>query len=382
MTSSNKASCGVENLCGGCPLRHLSKAEYQRTKAEKINAVLKGIKLENLPLSQPLFIGDGTRRRATFAFNFSKGKMMLGFNAYHSNELVDCGNCLLLRPEIRQALPKLKNLLADLCTEPFVSKQGKKTVSTRLTKGDLAITLADNGLDVVIELPQMPELNHRMIISEHLSSLPEVIRVSWRRRVDDKPEVIVEKLAPQIKIGSVAVYIPAGTFLQPSQQGEQALISQVLEYLGEDRGKIADLFCGVGTFSYPLSALKGNSITSIDSSADLLEGFQRSVNRNMISNITIKAKNLFKYPLDEQELKDFDIVVFDPPRAGAKAQVEKLANMGKMGPHKIIAVSCNPETFVRDANILLSGGWHLQNLRMVDQFIYSDHSEIVALFTK
>ncbi len=382
MTSSNKASCGVENLCGGCPLRHLSKAEYQRTKAEKINAILKGIKLENLPLSQPLFIGDGTRRRATFAFNFSKGQMVLGFNAYHSNELVDCGNCLLLRPEIRQALPKLKNLLADLCAEPFISKQGKKTVSVKLTKGDLVITLADNGLDVVIELPQMPELNHRMIISEHLSSLPDVIRVSWRRRVDDKPEVIVEKLAPQIKIGSVAVYIPAGTFLQPSQPGEQALISQVLEYLGEDRGKIADLFCGVGTFSYPLSELKGNSITSIDSSADLLEGFQRSVNRNMISNITIKAKNLFKYPLDEQELKDFDIVVFDPPRAGAKAQVEKLANMGKMGPHKIIAVSCNPETFVRDANILLSGGWHLQNLRMVDQFIYSDHSEIVALFTK
>ena len=102
----------------------------------------------------------------------------------------------------------------------------------------------------------------------------------------------------------------------------------------------------------------------------------------MISNITIKAKNLFKYPLDEQELKDFDIVVFDPPRAGAKAQVEKLANMGLSGPHKIIAVSCNPETFVRDANILLNGGWYLQNLRMVDQFIYSDHSEIVALFTK
>ena len=382
MTSSNNKSCGVESLCGGCPLRHLSEEEYQRTKTEKINSILKGIKLESLPLAQPIFIGDGERRRATFAFDFSKGKMVLGFNAYHSKEVIDSSNCLLLRPEIRQALPKLKNLLADLCAEPFVSKQGKKTSSSRLTKGDLSITLADNGLDVVIELPQMPELNHRMIISEHLSSLSDVIRVSWRRRVDDKPEVIVEKLAPQIKIGSVAVYIPAGTFLQPSRQGEQALIFQVLEYLGEDRGKIADLFCGVGTFSYPLSELKGNSITAIDSSADLLEGFQRSVNRNMISNITIKAKNLFKYPLDEQELKDFDIVVFDPPRAGAKAQVEKLANMSLSGPHKILAVSCNPETFVRDANILLNGGWHLQNLQMIDQFIYSDHSEIVALFTK
>ena len=309
MTSSNKASCGVENLCGGCPLRHLSKAEYQRTKAEKINAILKGIKLENLPLSQPLFIGDGTRRRATFAFNFSKGQMVLGFNAYHSNELVDCGNCLLLRPEIRQALPKLKNLLADLCAEPFISKQGKKTVSVKLTKGDLVITLADNGLDVVIELPQMPELNHRMIISEHLSSLPDVIRVSWRRRVDDKPEVIVEKLAPQIKIGSVAVYIPAGTFLQPSREGEQALVSLVLKYLGETTGKIADLFCGVGTFSYPLARNTKNKIIAVDSSERLLDGFRRSVNKNMISNIEIITKNLFKYPLDVKELQGFSAVV-------------------------------------------------------------------------
>ena len=382
MMNSSNAACGLENICGGCPLRHLSQEEYRRTKIEKIKSVLQGIQTPTLSLEEPVFIGDNTRRRATFAFSFSKGKSLLGFNAYHSTDILDCDNCLLLRPEIQRNLAAIKNLLADLCAEPFVQKQGKKTTSIKLTKGDVSVTLADNGLDVVIELANMPELNHCMIISEHLANIPEIIRISWRRRPEEKPEVILEKRAPFIKIKDTVVYVPAGTFLQPSKEGEQALIEQVLSYLGEDRGKIADLFCGVGTFSYPLAKLKGNYLTSIDSSADLLEGFRNSVNKNQIPNINIKAKNLFKYPLDEKELEEFDIVVFDPPRAGAKAQVEKLANMTEKFPHKIIAVSCNPETFVRDANILIRGGYTLKSLRIVDQFIYSDHSEIVALFTK
>ena len=378
----NNSKCPIESICGGCLLRNMSPKEYQQYKISKVKDILQNIHLPALPMQEPIFIGDNTRRRATFAFDFSKGKNVLGFNTHHSKEILDCENCLLLRPEICKNLPVLKNMLAEICSEPFSAKQGKKITTVRYTQGDLSVTLADNGLDIVIELPQMPDLNHRMIISEHLANMHDVIRVSWRRRVDEKTELILEKIAPQINIAGFQIYIPAGTFLQPSSEGEEALISQVLEYLGEDKGKIADLFCGVGTFSYPLSKLKGNYLTSIDSSKDLLEGFQHSVNKNMISNISIQIKNLFKYPLDENELKEFDIVVFDPPRAGAKAQVEKLASMGKTRPRKIIAVSCNPETFVRDANILLNGGYTLKSLRMIDQFIYSEHSELVALFTK
>lgn len=382
MTNLISSTCPLVAKCGGCPWRHLPLDVYRQQKEKKIKNILQNIRTSPLPFEQTTFIGDQTRRRATFAFEIKKGKIILGFNAHHSKEILDCENCLLLTPKIRNNLPKLKTLLSELCNEPFIQKRGKKKQTTKLTQGDLSVTLADNGLDVVIELPELPELNHRMIIAEYLSATPDIIRVSWRRKADEKPEIILEKAAPQINIANINVYIPAGTFLQPSKEGEQALIEQVLKYLEEDRGKIADLFCGVGTFSYPLSQLKGNTITSIDSSKDLLEGFQHSINRNMLSNIEIKAKNLFKYPLDEQELKEFDIVVFDPPRAGAKAQVEKLANMDSVGPRKIIAVSCNPETFVRDANILLKANYKLERLKIIDQFIYSDHSELVALFTK
>ena len=146
---------------------------------------------------------------------------------------------------------------------------------------------------------------------------------------------------------------------------------------------IADLFCGVGTFSYILAGNIKNKITAVDSSVELLRGFRESVNANQIPNIEINLKNLFKYPLDAKELKDYVAVLLDPPRAGAAAQVKQLAELEEnIRPQKIIMVSCNPNTFVNDAKCLIDGGYILKEVTMVDQFVYSNHSELVALFTK
>lgn len=164
-----------------------------------------------------------------------------------------------------------------------------------------------------------------MAVFELAQGFDGIIRISHRRRPDAEAEPVVEKNAPYVKIADTFVYIPAGTFLQPSREGEQALVTLVLKYLGETSGRIADLFCGVGTFSYPLARNPANRVLAVDSSERLLEGFRRTVNKNMIPNIEIAAKNLFKYPLDDAELKGFNAVVFDPPRAGAAAQTARLA---------------------------------------------------------
>lgn len=383
MMNSNKA-CPLSDNCGGCPRRNLSLAEYRSQKIDAVKNILAGINQPQINFGEPVFIGDGTRRRAVMAFRCKKGQLTLGFNAARSDEVLDCPDCLLLAPEIRKALPKLRELLSALCNEPYtIKKKGKKPQTVCLSAGDVSITSAANGLDIVLEITEAPELNHRMSIFEAVSAAEEIVRVSWRRRPDEEPEPIVEKAKPVIKIAGREVYIPAGTFLQPSLEGETALLALVLKYLGGTRGKIADLFCGVGTFSYPLSALPDTKILAVDSSVSLLNGFRRSVNKNMIPNIEIIAKNLFKYPLDAAELTGLKAVVFDPPRAGAEAQVKQLAALPESGrPEKIIAVSCNPHSFVRDANILLSGGYQLQEVTIVDQFVYSNHSELVALFTK
>ena len=377
-------TCLYADICGGCQNRHLSQEEYRERKILSVKQILSQIKSADINFGEPVFVPDGTRRRASMAFVRRKGKVILGFNEAASKNIVDCETCALLTPKLNETLPFVRKLLEEVCAIPFSSKKkGKKVVQTFLEGGDIWLCEADNGIDIVLEFGSKLELGHRMAIFELAQTEDNVIRISHRQHADAEAEPIVEKSAPYIKIADTFVYIPAGTFLQPSKAGEQALVSLVLKYLGETTGKIADLFCGVGTFSYPLARNVKNKIIAVDSSERLLEGFRRSVNKNMISNIEILTKNLFKYPLDVKELQGFSAVVFDPPRAGAAAQVAELAALPQSErPEKIIAVSCNPGTFVNDANKLIEGGYKLIEVTIVDQFIYSNHSELVALFTK
>lgn len=375
--------CTYQEQCGGCPLRHLEQKAYREHKQKTLAALLDNLPQKNIPLGEPVFIGDSSRRRASMAFEYKKKQLVLGFNENKSARLVNIETCELLTAKINAALPCLRRLLRELCEIMFTVKKGKKAISARIEKGDVWICEADNGLDIVLEFDEELRLEHRMVIFELAQIFPDIIRISHRRRNADLPETVVEKAKPVINIAGYDVFIPAGTFLQASKASEQALVSLVMKYAGDFTGKIADLFCGVGTFSYPLSKNKGCKIISVDSSEELLDGFRASVNRNRITNIEVIKKNLFKYPLDEKELNGIGLVVFDPPRAGASAQAAVLASLPEdKKPEKIIAVSCNPSSFVRDAGILLSGGYKIAELTLVDQFSYSDHSELIALFTK
>ena len=374
-------ACDVAEICGGCPRRMLSPEEYRRQKTEEFAKILAPLGAE-LRLGIPVFIADGTRRRASLAFSFHRGKLCLGFNQKRSDILVDIAACPLLTPRLNAVLPDIRQLLSAVCAVPLQIRKGKKIQTQNLTSGDVWLCEVANGIDVVLEYDAPLELSHRMILFEQTQTMPGIIRLSHRRRVTEAAEPIIEKARPCVKLGGVDVYIPAGTFLQPSLAGEQALTELVRTYLDDTQGKIADLFCGVGTFSYVLAQNIKNKITAADSSRELLKGFRETVNANRIPNIDIINRNLFKYPFDAAELEGFSAVVLDPPRAGAAAQTALLAAMPPTKrPQKIIMVSCNPRTFVNDAQTLLSGSWSCREVTMVDQFVYSDHSELVALFT-
>lgn len=374
-------TCEIFNSCGGCVYRNKQYEEYCKEKFENFKKIISQIGDKNTKINPPHFIPDGCRRRATFAFEYKKKELCMGFNTQSSHKIVDIKQCPLLTPALNKIIPFLQELIKAICQEAYRIKKGKKTTEQYITKGDVFVCEAHNGIDVVLEYDAPLELNHRMIIFEMVSSQNSIIRISHRKSAFSEAETIIEKSRPFIKIGDYEVYIPAGTFLQPSQAGQDVLGALVLKYLKNIKGNIADLFCGVGTFSYLLASLSGVKITAIDSSAPLLKGFQDSINKNQITNIKIINKNLFKYPLDENELKDFDAVLFDPPRAGAKAVCEKIAS-SQYKPEILVAISCNPNTFVNDAKMLISCGYKLQEVTLVDQFIYSNHSELVAFFTK
>ena len=370
-------SCPLADICGGCPQRNKSVSQYQSDKIAAVERILSALP-QPLPKGEPVFVADGTRRRAALAFRYRRGKLTLGFNRHKSSEVIDVEACQLLTPALNAVLPALRRLLTEVCAAPYQSKKGKKTISQTVNAGDVWLCEAENGIDVVLEYDAPLGLTHRMIMFEQVSACPGIVRLSHRCSNTAAPEPVIEKAKPYIKIGGFDVFIPAGTFLQPSREGEAALTGLVQKYLGDTTGKIFDLFCGVGTFSYVLAANQNNKVTAVDSSEELLRGFRESVNRNCIANIEIITRNLFKYPLDTAELQGAAAVVFDPPRAGAAAVVKMLC---AARPPKIIAVSCNPGTFVNDAAALLAAGYRLEEITLVDQFTYSDHSELVALFT-
>ncbi len=376
-------TCPYQQICGGCPYRNLNLKDYQKLKTEQFEKVVQQLNQENVKTGEPVFIADGTRRRAELAFKHNRGNLVLGFNESKSHEIINMDNCPLLTLKINSLIPQLRIFLREFCNIKVSEKlKNKKFRTYNVGSGDIWLTEAVNGVDVLLEINEPLGLEHRMALCDFANGLEDVARVSVQVG-SGKPETIIEKNRPYLNIGGYQVFIPAGTFLQASDAGEQALINLVLKYIGGSQGSIADLFCGVGTFSYPLAANLKNKITAVDSSDELLEGFQKSVNHNTIPNIKICRKNLFKYPLDGSELKGFDIVVFDPPRAGAAAQTAQLASMpDEDKPQKVIAVSCNPHTFVNDANTLISGGYRVIEITLVDQFVYSTHSELVALFEK
>ena len=374
--------CPHQNICGGCPLRSLSDADYKQYKIARFKKIIACIKQSDVSVGEPIFIADGLRRRAEFTFRLQKGKFLFGFNARQSHDIVDIQKCLALTPSINNSLPMVREFLQRFCLIPITKKIKNKITTFYIQKGEIWLTQAANGIDILLETEENISLQHRMEICDFSNNNPAIIRFSVGAK-NTSPETVLEKTKPFIDVCGHHVFIPAGTFLQASQEGQNALTMLVLKYAGSTVGNVADLFCGVGTFSYPLAANIKNKITAIDSSPELLDSFQQTVNCFAIPNIKIIKKNLFKYPLDADELKKFTLVVFDPPRAGAALQTAQFAKLQPEDkPQKVIAVSCNPHTFINDANSLIESGYKLKEITMADQFVYAEHFELVALFEK
>lgn len=375
--------CENYEICGGCSFRDMKEADYQKQKEFDIKNILSRIKQKDIHFGKTVFVPDGTRRRTTLAFSFYKGNLVLGYNQKKTHDLADCYKCPLLTQKINNNLLNIRKLIEGVGDIAFVKKEKKKVLTSYLKEGDIYICEADNGLDVVLEFDKELTLEHRMQIAEISWPFVDIIRISHRKKIDALPELIIERAKPIINIKGIPVGIPAGNFLQASKEAETTLIDLMLKYVGESSGKCLDLFCGIGTFSYPLSLNMKNKIVAIDSSKDALEVFKQNIKAAVIPNISVVCKNLFKYPLSGDELKNYDVAIFDPPRAGAEAQMTEILKLpAAERPKKIVAVSCNPETFVRDANILIDAEYKIVEITIVDQFIYSPHAEVVALFER
>jgi 23S rRNA (uracil1939-C5)-methyltransferase len=348
--------CPHFTVCGGCAIQHWQMERYRAWKREIVVETLAQAKLdaEVAPLIDAHGLG---RRRITLHGRIGTHDVLkIGFAAANSHDIVPVDRCPILAPGLSGALEA-----AWALAEPLISI-GKPL--------DIQITAADNGLDV--DVRGSGPLQPKMIAT--LSRLAEQHGLA---RLTRHGELVLMRTPPVVTIGTAQVTLPPGSFLQATTAGEEMLAALVLEY--SKRAKhIADLFCGIGPFALRLAAQ--SRISAFDSDEGAVTALQKAAAATAgLKPVKAEARDLFRRPLMPQELRDFDAVVFDPPRQGAQAIAQQLA-ASKVPV--VIALSCNVATFARDARILVDGGYRLEGVTPVDQFRHTPHVELVARFSR
>ena len=336
--------------CGGCQLQHADDGAYRDYLISRVETALAQHDLTT-EIREPHLSPPNSRRRATLrAMKVGHG-VVIGFNAAKSHRIVDMRECYILRPELFALVEPLRKQLSTLL-------RPKRTA-------EIQLTLVDQGADMLIKGVEVEGLQ----ATEQLTSFAAEHQLA-RLSIDQGlgPEALYEPLPATTAVSGIPVSFPVGGFLQATEDGEAALAKSVISVVG-GAGRTADLFAGLGTF-----ALAARAVYAAEASRDAAAALKQAA-----PNMTVEHRDLYRRPLDAGELKRFEAVILDPPRAGAAEQVAALAGSGVA---RIAYVSCNPATFARDAKTLADGGYALDWVKPVGQFRWSTHAELVACFSR
>jgi len=350
-----KPPCRHARACGGCQLQHASGAFVAQWKQQVVETALagQGLAADFLPLvTSPA----RSRRRATLSARRTKSGVLIGFHARASDTIAEIPDCQLLHPGILAAIPGLQALV--------------QLGGSRTTELSLLITLTRGGPDVVVTggkpLDAALRLDLARLVETHGFS-----RLTW------DGETVALRDRPALTMGTATVIPPAGAFLQATAEGEAALLTAVKQALGPQK-RVVDLFSGTGTFTLPFAETM--EVHAVEGDAAMTKALDLAARTTPnLHRISTETRDLFRRPLEPDELLTFTGAVIDPPRAGAEAQTDRLAQ-SKIPV--IAAVSCNPVTFARDARTLTAAGYRLDWVQVVDQFRWSTHVELVARLSR
>ncbi len=336
--------------CGGCQLQHADDEAYRGYLVSRVETALAQHDLST-EIREPYLSPPSSRRRATLKVLKVGQGVAFGFNAEGSHRIIDMRECHILRPELFALVGPLRELLSAMLHPKRIA--------------DIQLTLIDGGVDVQIK--GVPA--GRLAEVEQLTAFAmdhQLARLGVDRGLG--PEALYEPQPASVTLSGAQVAFPPGGFLQATADGESDLISCVQETVA-GAARIADLFAGLGTF-----ALATGAAYAAEASRDAAAALKRAA-----PNLNVEHRDLYRRPLDANELRSFDAAILDPPRAGAAEQVAALA---RSAVARIAYVSCNPATFGRDAKMLAEGGYALEWVQPVGQFRWSTHVELAACFTR
>lgn len=347
--------------CGGCSLQHWAAAPYLEWKREQVRLALarEGVEAE---IDPTVATPPGSRRRlALHARRGPDGRAVLGFKARRSWRLVEVTTCPVADLRLVAALPALARV-----AEPFL--EHPRSAPT------LHVTATLTGLDV--DVTGVERRTGGLSRDAQLRAIAAAAEADLAR-LSLAGDTLVMARQPLVAFGPATVPLPAGGFLQASPPAEAAMVERAVAAVKGAR-KIADLFCGAGTFTFPLAAVA--PVLAADGAAPAIAALRAGIGPTRgLKPIEAQARDLFRRPLAPYDLRGCDAVVLDPPRAGALEQTRQLPGTKAT---TVVYVSCNPVTFARDARVLIDAGFRLEQVTPVDQFLWSAHVELVGVFRR
>lgn len=343
--------------CGGCRLQHAPKGMVEELKKDQVARALQYNGITFTPtaiFTTPIH----SRRRATLHGAWDKGVFTLGFQKRESHALVPVGACPVLKTDIEKLIAPLHTFLQDKGKHEDMQVM----LTTLYGKTELCITGLSLDAQGKAEAAQFA-------VAHHLA------RVYARAHEKDEYEVILAAEALEARYGHYSVTLPPAPFLQASDEAEAAMLAFLAPHM-KGAKHYADLFCGTGLFA--LSFYKdGCTVLAADADKNALHALATA--KPAAQGIKVIQRNLLREPISARELSSCAVVLLDPPRAGAREQCLEIA---KSKASKILYVSCNPQSFARDARILHDGGYRLQDAHVFDQFLFSQHTEVIGVFAR
>ncbi|MEL7689804.1 class I SAM-dependent RNA methyltransferase [Citromicrobium bathyomarinum] len=343
--------------CGGCELQQADDEVLAQFVGERVAFAAESQGLEPGVLSPPHLSPPHTRRRASLHAQRAGAKVVIGFREGGSHRIIDMAECHVLHPALFALVDPLRRLLGHW--------QGRLAA-------DIQLTLVDQGVAAEI----------RGIVPDGLAQTEALLDFARdnglaRLSIDEGfgAEPVWEPQPATVTLGGVPVDFPHGAFLQPTQDGEAALLSAAREWTA-GAGTIADLFSGLGTFAFVLAGSAKVLAAEADRAAHLACQAAARSNGKAVHSL---HRDLFRDPLTAQEISKFDCILLDPPRAGARNQIDMIA---QSSASRVVYISCNPQSWARDARRLADAGFRLAELRPVGQFRWSTHVELASLFLR
>lgn len=355
--------CPHFGRCGGCALQHLDPASYQKVKLDRLRTALERAAIDPA-LVGPLRVVPSWRRRARLGLARPRDPRQLvrvGFRERFRHDLVDIRDCPVLEPALFAVVAELRRFAPELLAPGMAA--------------EAALTRTDSGIDLLLEMPQRPALGALQALAgfaEHC----DLARIVWRAPAEET--LVVERRPVRVVLSGISVPFPPGAFVQASAAAEAILVEEVAAGMGRGRPAL-DLFAGLGSFAFALAAAGpvAGPVHAVEGDERAAAALARAAMG--VPGVTVERRDLARDPLPPDRLARFAAAVFDPPRAGAARQAAALATAAL---DTVVAVSCNPATFARDAARLIAGGFRLERLTPIDQFAWTPHLELVAAFRR